>query len=162
MFSLIVAHDGDFAIGKDNKIPWHLKEDFKQFREHTIGKRIIMGKTTFDGFEKPLPERHTIVACFKGEEKENTDQVTYITDLKQFLIDNYNTEEEIVVCGGAGIYKFCLPYCKKLYISLVDGKHDADTFFPYYDVSHYDILSKTPYDGFTLIEYQIKKEYEVA
>lgn len=157
MFSLIVAHDEDFAIGNKGLIPWHFKEDFKQFKEKTIGKRILMGKVTFDGLGKPLPLRHTVVACFKGEEGENTDEVTYITDLFKFLEENKDTDEEIMVCGGAGIYKLCLPYCKKLYISLIEGKHEADTYFPIYDINDYDVLNTTQYEGFKLIEYQ-KKE----
>ena len=48
MFSLIVAHDKDFAIGLNNRIPWRLKEDLQQFKEHTLGHRIVMGKVTFD------------------------------------------------------------------------------------------------------------------
>jgi len=156
MFSLIVAHDEEFRIGNKGLIPWHFKEDFQQFKAKTIGKRIVMGKTTFDGLGKPLPERHTVVACFPGEEKENTKDVTYITDLIKFLQDNKDSDEEIMICGGAGIYKQALPYCKKLYISLVDGTHEADAFFPKYDVNDYDVLSVTPYEGFRVIEYRKK------
>ena len=58
-----------------------------------------------------------------------------------------------MICGGANIYKEALPYCKKLYISLVDGKHLADTYFPKYNVDDYEILSKKVFEGFTLIEY---------
>ena len=115
-----------------------------------------MGKVTFDGLPKPLPERHTVVACFPGEEGENSEDVTYITDLLAFLEENRDTEEEIMVCGGAGIYRMALPYCRKLYISLVEGKHEADAYFPRYDAADYDILSITPYEGFKVIEYQRK------
>ncbi len=156
MFSLIVAHDANYGIGLDNHLPWHLSEDLKQFKEHTIHKKILMGKTTFDGFKKPLPERHTVVACFKGEEGENSELVTYCTDLIQYLKDNENTDEEIVVCGGASIYKLCLPYCKKLYISLVEGEHKVDTYFPKYNPEDYTVASVTPFEGFKVIEY-IKK-----
>ena len=69
MFSIIVAHDKDFAIGNKGLIPWHYKEDFKQFKQKTIGKRILMGKVTFDGLKKPLEKRHTVVACFPNEKK---------------------------------------------------------------------------------------------
>ena len=158
MFSLIVAHDKDFAIGLNNRIPWRLKEDLQQFKEHTLGHRIVMGKVTFDGFKKPLPDRHTVVACFPGEEREDSENVTYCTDLMAFLEENKDTDEEIFICGGASIYRLCLPYCKKLYISLVDGEHEADTYFPRYDTNDYDIASITSYDGFRVIEY-IRKDY---
>ena len=156
MFSLIVAHDENFAIGNKGLIPWHFKEDFRQFREKTIGKKILMGKVTFDGIGRPLPQRHSIVACFPGEDGQNSENVTYVTDLVAYLEENRDSDEEIVVCGGAGIYRIALPYCRKLYISLVEGSHEADAFFPHYDPDDYDILSITPYEGFKVIEYQKK------
>ncbi len=110
-----------------------------------------MGKVTFEGLPGPLPERHTVVACFPGEEGENSENVTYITDLFAFLEENKDTDEEIMVCGGAGIYRIALPYCKKLYISLVEGIHEADAYFPFYDVNDYEILSIVPYEGFKVI-----------
>ncbi|MBR3227254.1 MAG: dihydrofolate reductase, partial [Erysipelotrichaceae bacterium] len=143
-------------IGNKGLIPWHFKEDFRQFKEKTLGKKILMGKVTFDGIGKPLPGRHSIVACFPGGEGQNSENVTYITDLMTFLKENRDTEEEIVVCGGAGIYRIALPYCRKLYISLVEGRHEADAFFPFYDVNDYDIVSVTPYEGFKVIEYEKK------
>lgn len=157
MFSLIVAHDRNFAIGLNNQIPWHLSEDLKQFKARTLHHRIVMGKVTFDGFSRPLKNRHTIVACFPGQEKENTEDVTYCTDLIAFLKEYENTEEEIFICGGASIYKLALPYCRKLYISLVDGDHEADTYFPKYDVSNYDVRQVEMYDGFKVVEY-VRKE----
>ena len=156
MLSLIVAHDKNRAIGLNNALPWHLSDDLKQFKKRTVHHNIVMGKTTFDGFTKPLPNRHTIVACFPGEEKVDSEQVSYCTDLIAFLKENQDTEEEIFICGGASIYRLALPYCKKLYISLVEGEHEADTYFPYYDPEDYDILSVTPYEGFHVIEFQKK------
>ncbi len=153
MFSLIVAHDKNRAIGLNNRIPWHLREDLMQFKERTLHHRIVMGKITFDGFKRPLPDRHTIVACFPGQEGENSENVTYCTDLIRFLEDNKDTEEEIFICGGASIYRLCLPYCRKLYISLVEGEHEADTYFPDYDVNDYDVAQVIPYDGFKVVEY---------
>ena len=159
MFSLIVAHDKNMAIGIDGHLPWSLKDDLQQFRSRTLHHRIVMGKTTFDGFKKPLPKRHTVVACFPSEEGEENENVSYCTDLFAFLKENEHTEEEIFICGGASIYRLALPYCQKLYISLVDGEHEADTYFPYYDPEEYDVLSVTPYEGFRVVEYQ-KKEKE--
>ena len=59
-----------------------------------------------------------------------------------------------MICGGASIYKEALPYCKKLYISLVDGKHTGDTYFPGFDLNNYELVNQTRYDGFTLLEYK--------
>ncbi len=154
MFSLIVAYDENKTIGYKGNIPWHLSEDLKQFKLHTINKRIVMGSNTFKSIGKPLPNRHTIVVT--SNIKENSDNVTYISDLVSFLEENKDTSEEIMICGGASIYKQALPYCKKLYISLVDGVHEGDAYFPDFDISNYSLTNKTKFDGFTLLEYAIK------
>lgn len=156
MFSLIAAHDEALGIGKDNKIPWHLSEDLKQFKAHTINKKILMGNKTFVGIGKPLPNRHSIVLTRELKDKVNSENVTYIDDLAKFIVENEGTDEEIVICGGSSIYKEMLPYARKLYISLVDGIHEVDSYFPKYDVSDYEVTLKIPYDGFTFIEYTKK------
>ncbi len=155
MFSLIVAYDENKTIGYKGNIPWHLPEDLKQFKAHTINKRIVMGNNTFKSIGKPLPNRHTIVIT--KNKKEDTSDVSYVSDLISFLKENENTNEEIMICGGASIYKQALPYCNRLYISLVDGKHEGDTYFPDFDISKYMLVNKTKFDGFTLFEYGILK-----
>ena len=152
MFSLIVAYDEDRVIGYKGSIPWHLSEDLKQFKAHTINKRIVMCNNTFKSIGKPLPNRHTIIIT--KNKKEDTNDASYVSDLDSFLKDNENTDEEIMICGGASIYKEALPYCKKLYISLVDEKHTGDTYFPGLDLNNYELVNQTRYDGFTLLEYK--------
>ncbi len=40
--------------------------------------------------------------------------------------------EKIFIIGGAQIYKVMLPFCSKLYLTLVDDSPVADSFFPEY------------------------------
>ena len=49
------------VIGAGNKIPWHLPEDFKWFKQMTTGNVVIMGRKTFESLGKPLPNRINIV-----------------------------------------------------------------------------------------------------
>ena len=66
MITIIVCYSkGNKVIGKDNKIPWHIKEDFLQFKNYTMGKTLIMGDNTFISIGKPLEGRKTIVATIK-------------------------------------------------------------------------------------------------
>ncbi len=156
MLSLIVAHDKNYAIGYQGWMPWRLKEDLQQFKERTLGHKIVMGLTTFKTLKKPLADRHTIIVCYPDEAALIDDNISYCHDFKQFLIDNANTEEEVFICGGASIYAQALPYCKKLYISLVDGDWPADTWLSKYEPNDFDILSTTQYTDFKVIEYQKK------
>ena len=60
-FKAIAAMSLNRAIGAGNKIPWHLPEDFKWFKQLTSGNVVIMGRKTFESLGKPLPNRINIV-----------------------------------------------------------------------------------------------------
>ena len=49
------------VIGNGNKIPWHLPEDFKWFKQMTTGHILIMGRKTYESIGRPLPNRTTLV-----------------------------------------------------------------------------------------------------
>lgn len=40
---MITAYDKNKLIGNDNKLPWHLPEDLRHFKQETQNKNIIMG-----------------------------------------------------------------------------------------------------------------------
>lgn len=60
-FKAIAAMSLNRVIGAGNKIPWHLPEDFKWFKQLTSGNVVIMGRKTFESLGKPLPNRINIV-----------------------------------------------------------------------------------------------------
>ena len=49
------------VIGADNKIPWHLPEDFKWFKSMTLGNIAVIGRKTFEGLPTPLPNRKKLI-----------------------------------------------------------------------------------------------------
>ncbi len=133
MISLIVAYSKtNKAIGINNKIPWHIKEDFLHFKNYTTNKTIIMGDQTFYSIGKPLPNRKTIVATIKDFHYQHED-VSVTHDLLKTLKQYKDSNEELVVCGGATIYKLALPYVDKMIISEVKKEYEGDTFFPSFE-----------------------------
>ena len=133
MISLIVAYSkNNKVIGINNQIPWHIKEDFIHFKNYTTNKTIIMGEQTFYSIGKPLPNRKTIVATIKDFKYEHED-VTVTNDLFATLKEYKEKEEELVVCGGATIYKLALPYVDKMIISEVKKSYEGDAFFPSFE-----------------------------
>jgi len=45
----IIAMAENRVIGKNGGLPWpSIKEDFKHFKEFTMGNTLIVGKNTFD------------------------------------------------------------------------------------------------------------------
>ena len=59
--SLIVARSRNGIIGKEGKLPWHLPEDLKFFKQTTMGRPVIMGRHTWESIGRPLPGRQNIV-----------------------------------------------------------------------------------------------------
>ncbi len=57
----IIAIAGNYAIGKDGKLPWHYSADLKFFKRTTSGNAVVMGSTTWRSLGKPLPDRLNIV-----------------------------------------------------------------------------------------------------
>ena len=60
--SIIAAMANNRVIGIDNSLPWKLPSDMKWFRQHTLGKPIVMGRKTFESFGgRTLPDRPNII-----------------------------------------------------------------------------------------------------
>ena len=134
--SLIAAIGKNNELGIDNHLLWHLKEDMKFFRETTANKTIIMGRKTFESLPGLLKGRKHII--LSSNESYKVDGAT-IMHTKEEIIDYIKkTDEECFIIGGAKIYKEFLPYCKYLYLTLVDLEKEADTFFPEFDKTEYD------------------------
>lgn len=58
----IVATDLNGCIGKDNKLPWHISDDLKRFKEITQNNVIVMGRKTFESLGcKALPKRMNVI-----------------------------------------------------------------------------------------------------
>lgn len=127
MINIIVAHDHDLAIGKNGEIPWHLKGDFKNFKEVTMGHTVIMGRKTFDSIGKPLPGRRNIVLT--RDDDWHFDGVEVVHNYEELLEIN----EDVFILGGEQIYRYFLPFSKKLYVTYVYGNFKGDTFFPSYE-----------------------------
>lgn len=131
--SIIVAMANNRAIGKDNQLLWHLPEDLQYFKRTTMGKPIVMGRKTFESIGRPLPGRLNIVITRQKEWQHDGVKVVHTIDeaLKlaeaQSIIDGM---DEVMVIGGAEIYKTALPVADKLYVTRVDADIDGDAFFP--------------------------------
>lgn len=126
--SIIVAVASNNAIGKDNKLLWHISEDLKRFKKITAGHTVIMGKNTFYSLPvRPLPNRRNIVITdVKGETIPGCEMAYSIDEAIAMADEN----SENFVMGGASIYRQFFTTVQKLYITWVKKDFDADTFFP--------------------------------
>jgi len=127
-FKAIAAMSLNRVIGAGNKIPWHLPEDFKWFKQLTTGNVVVMGRKTFESIGRPLPNRETIIL---SRSKFSVPGVRTVSDLDQ--IDLAHEAREVFICGGGQIYAQALPLCSDLYLTLVKREVDGDAFFPAFE-----------------------------
>ncbi|MBC8487838.1 MAG: dihydrofolate reductase [Bacteroidetes bacterium] len=138
--SIIVAVAKNNAIGKDNKLLWHLSEDLKRFKKLTSGHYVVMGKNTYFSLPKrPLPNRtNVVITDIPGEQIDNCIMAYSIED----AISKMDAEKENFIIGGASVYRQLLPHVNKLYITWVHKSFEADTFFPDVDEKEWKVISR--------------------
>jgi len=127
--SLIVAMGANRVIGADNRMPWHLSADLKRFRQITMGKPILMGRRTHESIGRPLPGRKNIVLTADPDYAAPGCAVAH--DLEAALREAEG--EELMVIGGAALYRAFLPRADRLYLTLIHSEFAGDTFFPEFD-----------------------------
>jgi len=150
MIILIAALDPNNGIGIDGKLPWHIKDDLRLFKERTLNHTIVMGRKTFESIGKPLPKRNNCIVS-RNISYQPVDGVELISDFKDFLVKNELSEESIYVIGGAEIYKQALPFAKQLALSMVKQEYSCDTFFPEFDIEQYNEIEKLEFDEFRFL-----------
>ncbi|RYY76721.1 MAG: dihydrofolate reductase [Gammaproteobacteria bacterium] len=146
--SLIVATAHDNVIGRNNELPWHLPQDLKYFKSVTLGKPIIMGRKTFESIGKPLPGRTNIVVTRQKDWNFSgvlvAKGVEDALEVAQTFRNELNTStEEIMVIGGAEIYRSALPIADRVYLTKIDARIDgADAFFPELPSKQWKLISE--------------------
>ena len=127
--TIVVAISGNYAIGKDNQLLWHLPKDLKHFKNITAGGTVIMGRKTFDSVGRPLPKRRNIVVTRQDMEIAGCEVVKSLAEAVALC----KTEAEVFIVGGAEIYRQAMAITDRIYLTIVHHNFDADTFFPEID-----------------------------
>lgn len=122
---------GNRALGKDNKLIYHIHEDLQRFKKITSGHIVIMGRKTFQSIGKVLPNRINIVITRTPNFYEDNVVVTHSLD-EALRLAELKEESKVFIIGGGQIYKEAIKKADKLYLTIVEGNPEADTFFPDY------------------------------
>lgn len=124
-FKALAAMSLNRVIGAGNKIPWHLPEDFRWFKQMTTGQVIVMGRKTFESIGRALPNRETVVLSRSGFAPAGVRVVGSLAE-----IDPAREAREVFIVGGAQVYAQALPLCSDLYLTVVQRVVQGDAFFP--------------------------------
>jgi dihydrofolate reductase len=126
--SMIAAMTEDRVIGIKNTLPWKLPNDMKWFRQHTLGKPIIMGRKTFESFgAKPLPGRTNIIITHDKDYQAKDSIVVHSIDE---ALQAAGDVDEVMIIGGASFYEQMLDRADRLYLTFVHADIKGDAWFP--------------------------------
>jgi dihydrofolate reductase len=134
--SMVVAVADNGVIGRDNKLIWRLKTDLRRFRQLTIGKPMVIGRKTHEAIGRPLPGRETVVLTRDKDFKAEGIHVVHSWDEALSRADQLADQmgaSEIVIGGGAEIYRLALPEAQRLFLTLVHAEPQGEAVFPAYD-----------------------------
>lgn len=134
----IIAANG--VIGRDGTMPWHLPADLKHFKALTSGKRIVMGRRTWESFPRPLPNREHVVVS--SQALALPEGVIVLRSLAAALALPPPAEQPVFVIGGHAMYREALPLADELYLTEIEAEVDGDTTFPPWDRAQFREVSR--------------------
>ena len=157
--SLVAAVARGGVIGRDNAVPWRIREDMERFRALTMGHPVVMGRRTWDSLPdrfRPLPGRRNVVVTRNPD--WNADGAERAGSLEEAL----RTLEDVAhvyVIGGAEIYRAALPLADELALTEIELDVEGDTYFPDWNRNEFVETSREPHaseDGtpFAFVTYE--------
>lgn len=126
--AFVVALDRNKVIGKDGGLPWRLPDDMKHVREVTIGKPVIMGRRTYESIGKPLAGRTNIVLT---RDRSFHPEGVLVARTPDEALRLAGDAPEIIVFGGAQVFRAFLPMTQRIYLTQVDAEVNGDTYFDF-------------------------------
>lgn len=129
------------AIGKRNALPWYLPADLKHFKAMTTGKVIVMGLNTFKSVgERPLPNRKNVVLT--DDKNYAAPEGVVLAHSIEEVLEITKDDPEVMISGGAMVYKQFLPLAQRLYLTFIDHDFDGDIFFPEFEATEWKEVSR--------------------
>ncbi len=128
--TMIAAAAENNALGKDNKLIWHLSDDLKHFKNLTKGHHVIMGRKTFESMPKALPNRTNVVIT---RQKNYSAENAHVVHSLEAALAFAQEDDRPFIIGGGEIYRQGLAFADCIELTRVHEDFDADTFFPEID-----------------------------
>jgi dihydrofolate reductase len=145
---LIAAVGRNGVIGRDNDLPWRIREDLQRFKQLTLGHTLVMGRKTYDSIGRPLPGRRTVVVTRQPDWSADGVAVAHSLD------EAFEYDGTLYVAGGGDIYRQALPHAHTLELTEVDQSPEGDVMFPEITRADWTETTRDPHDGFTFVSYR--------
>lgn len=129
----IVAMASNRVIGRGGKLPWHIPQDLKFFKQTTLGHPVLMGRKTFESIlaqlGKPLPGRLNLVLGSTMAPREGVHVMRSMDELATVP----GLTSPIFLIGGAQLFETLLPRCDELILTFIEQPYEGDTVFPSFE-----------------------------
>lgn len=160
--NLIVAADRNWGIGRKGDLLVSIPDDMKLFRELTDGKVVVMGRKTYESLpgKRILVNRVNIIVSSKKDYNVKGAFVVNTLEQLEEKLKEYNTEDVFVI-GGGQIYKLLFDKCDTAYVTFLDYKYDADTFFPALD-DKWKLVEESEEQTYFDVEYYYRKYIRIS
>lgn len=132
--ALIAALARNRAIGLAGRMPWHLPDDLKRFKQLTLGHAVIMGRKTYESIGRPLPGRANLIV---SRRLTTPPAGCEVYDSLQQALASRAAAGAVFVIGGGEIYALALPLARRMFLTHIDADFPGDTFFPPFDASQW-------------------------
>jgi len=174
--SAVIAVAQNGAMGLEGHLPWsHLPKDLARFKKLTDNLPVVMGRLTYESISRAiggdLPGRYNVVMSYKLSQAYSWDvegsriavenENTAIRAANDWCIENKRPRHAMVI-GGSRVLRTFAPYLSTLYLSVIDGSFQADTYFPMIDLWNFEKTSEkkhpqTPGNAYSFTTLTLKR-----
>lgn len=143
--NIIVAAAENGVIGRAGDLPWRISADLKRFKRITIGHPIVMGRKTFESLPSPLPGRKNIIVTRQRNysHEQINDNCLVVSSLDEAMVSEKHAKE-LMVIGGAAIYREALPHSQRMFFTEVHASVDGDVYFPEFSKAQWTETHRDP------------------
>jgi dihydrofolate reductase len=135
--SIVAAMTENRVIGRDNALPWHLRDDLRRFKAITMGHTVVMGRKTWDSVGKPLPGRTTVV--LSRDAGFRPAGVSVVQTMNEAL-ELAGHDDEIFIVGGGEVFRQIIAVADRIYLTIIHAQLEGDAFFPTFDENEWRII----------------------
>jgi dihydrofolate reductase len=154
MLNIIASMTKNGVIGLDYTIPWNIPEELAHFKDVTMGRPIIMGRTTYEFIKRPLPDSENIVLSSKLKPIKD---ITIIDNLEDAIAIAEKHNPDIFIIGGERVYQDTIDIADRLYLSVINKDYYGNKFFPKFEKEDWRIIAYNEYKDFDFFIYERKR-----
>ena len=128
---LVAARARNGVIGAAGGIPWRIPADFAHFKRTTVGHPLVLGRTTFEGIGRALPDRQSIVVT--SDRSWHSEGVLVARSFEEALEVGAGLDDVVNVGGGGRLYVDAIAFATEQVVTEVDLAPEGDTHYPDFD-----------------------------